>query len=489
MLAFAGPACYVATVERVRLDRDDVAAVTATLAVPRPHEVLERLPSTLTLRVIEGADRGKTFVVRGTKCTGGRRRPEDEVDGQPVHAIELEDKSVSTAHFQLIRRGEEVWLRDLGSTNGTWAPGRIASNTEVCIYPTKVSPARFWAGSTLLELEEQRTEKRSVYKPDHLGKLRGSSAAMRDLYSKVERIAPTTIPVLICGETGSGKSALAETIHASSGRRGPLVTLNCATLNHGLAESQLLGHRRGAFTGATHDAPGFFEAADGGTLFLDELCEMPLELQAKLLCILDADTVTRVGETTPRRIDVRLLCATNRNIHQEVTQNRFRRDLFHRVEKLILDLPPLRERKEDIALLARHFTEQIARKNGIERKLDDGAIRELEKLPWEGNVRQLMSVLQRTLLLVEHTIVTTEDLHRYGREWGKPTPPLDMDGPVDRTRRDAELKDATDAFQREYCLAVLDRFEGNVRMAADHAGYSLRGFRDLLFRLQIAGKA
>lgn len=476
--------------ERVRPDREDeVAAITATLAVPRPHEVLERLPGKLTLRVLEGADLGKVFVVRGMKCTAGRRRPEDEVEGKPVHAIELDDKTVSTAHFQLIRRGEEVWLRDLGSTNGTWTPGRVPPNTEVCIYPAKAPPVRFWAGSTLLELQTPSTETRSIYKGDHLGSLWGSSASMRDLYSLVERVAPTKIRVLICGETGTGKSALAKTMHDLSGRKGPWVTLNCATLNYSLAESQLLGHCKGAFTGAASDAAGFVEAADGGTLFLDELCEMPLELQAKLLHILDADMVTRLGETKPRNIDVRLICATNRNIHKEVTQKRFRRDLFHRIERMILDLPPLRERKSDIPLLARRFAEQVALENGLQRSLDDSAIGELEKLSWEGNVRQLMSVVQRTALLVEHETITAEDLHHYGREWGNPIPPRDEDGNRELCSVDAHLKDATDAFQREYCLVVLNRFDGNVRMAAEHAGYTFRGFRELLSRLGIAGRS
>lgn len=473
----------------VRLDADDdeVAAVTATLAIPLPHERLEKLPGTLTIRVLNSVDEGKTFVVRGPRITGGRRRPGD---GHRLHQIELNDDTVSTDHFEIHRTAHGLFLRDLMSTNGTWCGGRVPSEGYgTCIYPCRSpeSRSRFWAGNVQLQLEGEIAEKRSVYKAGELGELRGSSPSMREIYSTVERVAPTRLGVLICGETGTGKGVVARTIHEMSGRQGPFRVLDCTMLSHGMAESQIMGHKRGAFTGAVSEAVGFFESAHGGTLFLDELAEIPLELQSKLLRVIEDGEVHRLGETKARKVDVRVIGATNRNVDLEVCQGRFRRDLFYRIAKIVIKPPPLRERKSDIALLANFFLEEGAREAGqIDhlRSFSADAIAALESAPWEGNVRQLRTVIERTSQLVSHDVITTADLCRFGDAWRRvgDNKKKTESAMANLVKNGLSLHEFREHIEGLYCIELLELHEGNVRRAAAAANITSRWFRTLLER-------
>jgi len=229
----------------------------------------------------------------------------------------------------------------------------------------------------------------------------GASPVLQKVLEQIDIVAPTTATVLVQGESGTGKELVARAIHDRSGRRHrPLISVNCASVPRELFESEFFGHVKGAFTGALRDRAGRFQAADGGTLFLDEVGEIPLELQGKLLRILQDGKFERVGDDTTRKVDVRVVAATNRNLEHEVAEGRFRRDLFFRLSVFPILLPPLRERGEDITELAGHFLQQAARRYGKSApRLTLAAGRELEGYGWPGNVRELQHVIERAVLL------------------------------------------------------------------------------------------
>lgn len=462
--------------------------VEATLAVARGHEALETFPSTLTLLVLDGEDRGKTFTVRGPLATAGREP--DRKDERPTHPILLKDRSVSVAHFELRWTTEGILLRDLGSTNGTWVGlTRLAARGDgVFVFPrTEDSPgSTFRAGAVVMELVGQRQIPRAVSTSDHLGRLRGGSLAMRRTYALLERLGPAPIDVIIYGETGTGKGAVARTLHELSGRAGRFVTLDCTTLNRELAEALIMGHSKGAFTGAVGDRIGFFEEAHDGTIFIDELGELPKDLQAKLLRVIDEREVTRVGETTPRKIDVRVVCATHRTLPKEVAEGRFRNDLYHRVTKAVVNMVPLRHRTEDIPQLAAHFLDRAAR--ALKRPLSFGpdALATMRELDWRGNVRELMNFVELAAVMTDHEVIGAADLRHVIR------PPCDDDADEPNRRASAATnlridlphRLARDHFSKAYCALLMTRYDGNIKMAAKHAGYSLRGFQELLLRLE-----
>jgi DNA-binding NtrC family response regulator len=232
----------------------------------------------------------------------------------------------------------------------------------------------------------------------------GDSAPMQEVFRLIARVAPTDKPILIQGESGTGKELVARAIHESSPLIDkPLVTINCAALPDTLLESELFGHERGAFTGAIGTKQGLFEVADGGTLFIDEIGELALDLQAKLLRVLEDGSMRRVGSIKERRVRVRLLAATNRDLAQEVKEKRFREDLFYRINVLTIHLPPLRQRLGDLRLLAEHFT-------GPEWQLDPDAIPLLERYSWPGNVRQLQNAIDRAKILADDDVILAENM-------------------------------------------------------------------------------
>jgi DNA-binding NtrC family response regulator len=238
------------------------------------------------------------------------------------------------------------------------------------------------------------------------------SPVMERLMAQIKRVAASETRVCILGETGTGKELVARTLHESSPRHaGPFVTLNCAAVPAELIESELFGHEKGAFTGASARHTGKFEQAHGGTLFLDEIGDMPLTMQAKLLRVLEEGEVERVGGDKPVRVDARVIVATHRNLEDLVKQNAFRQDLFHRIYVFPLALPPLRERVDDIPELAQHFARQVSAQNGWKEKpIEPAAIQELQRYVWPGNVRELRNVVERLLLIAAGESVTVEDV-------------------------------------------------------------------------------
>ncbi len=254
--------------------------------------------------------------------------------------------------------------------------------------------------------------------PETLHRLVGSSAVMHDVFRKIRQYAASDATVIITGETGAGKELVAHALHQESPRRDRMfAAINCTAISEQLLESELFGHERGAFTGALREHRGFFERADGGTLFLDEIGDMPLATQSKLLRVLEDGQVLRVGGETPKKVDVRFIGATNVPLEKAVAQNRFRADLYHRLAVLRIHLPPLRERTEDIPLLAEMFLQQFSRRYGkAARRLTPEAERLLQAYLWPGNVRELRNVMERVVVETETEAISARAFAEWIRE-------------------------------------------------------------------------
>ena len=302
----------------------------------------------------------------------------------------------------------------------------------------------------------------------------GDSAAIQKVLSLIGKVAPSSSTVLIEGETGTGKELVARAIHDSSPRRDQLfVPVNCASLSEGILESELFGHRRGAFTGADEDRKGLFEVADGGTLFLDEISETNGALQASLLRVLQEGEIRRVGETRARPVDVRIIAATNRRLESEVDRGRFRKDLFYRLRVFPIQLPALRERREDVAPLARHLVRRLSAQLGKPvGDPTDEALALLARHAFPGNVRELANELERAILLVDPGEPITDDLlSEHVQELAA------EEGASGR------LRHQTDAFERDQIAAALARAGGVKTHAAEELGITYRGLLKKMRRL------
>jgi two-component system response regulator HupR/HoxA len=302
----------------------------------------------------------------------------------------------------------------------------------------------------------------------------GHSPAIREVLSLVGRVAPSPSTVLIEGETGTGKELVARAIHAASPRRDRLfVAVNCASLSEGILESELFGHKRGAFTGALEDRKGLFEVADGGTLFLDEISETTPQLQAKLLRVLQENEIRPLGENKPRTIDTRVLAATNRNLEEAVKAGKFREDLYYRLRVFPIHVPALRERLEDVPVLARHLVRRLGallKKPTVDPS--DEALAALARYSFPGNVRELANELERAILLVEPGEPITED-HLSER----------IQEAAGTTAASSVLQHRTDAFERDQIIAALERAGGVRTKAAEELGITYRGLLKKMRRL------
>jgi len=303
---------------------------------------------------------------------------------------------------------------------------------------------------------------------DHLdfGNMIGKSAAMQDLYKQARQIAASNATVLILGETGTGKELLAKAIHHNSGRKeGPFVVVNCAAIPSNLLESELFGHVKGAFTGATVDRKGRIADADGGTLFLDEVGDMPLELQPKLLRVLQEKEITPIGSNLTRRVDVRFIAATHRDLPKMVGAGQFREDLYFRLNVVPLSIPPLRERRSDIAVLFRHFmAEAAAQENLSLPDMDADAMAVLESYKWSGNVRELQNLAQRIIAL--HAGPEPVRMVDLPVPYGKP--PTGIGPELFLPENGLDLEEWTDRV----ILASLDKHDWNQSQTAKYLGVS-----------------
>jgi DNA-binding NtrC family response regulator len=359
-----------------------------------------RRPGRLVLRMLDGPKAGSTINVAGAVVTVGRSRLAD---------MRVEERSISSVHFELRPMETGAILRDLGSTNGVWFHDRRIQQVHL------EAGDVFRAGDCRFVLADVASVEVEVLATSRFGELFGGSLAMRELYGQIEALGPTPLDILLLGETGTGKELTARTIHASSGRTGPLVVLDCGALSPTLAEGTIFGFRKGAFTGADHNQPGVFEAANGGTLFIDEVGELALELQVKLLRALDNREVTRLGEPgNPRKVDVRIVAATHRDLRQAVVDGRFREDLYYRLARAVLRTPPLRERGDDIAELAQTFLSALCRDFGLEVHLGEQAMRVLGAHTWPGNVRELRNAIEQAAHIKRRGEILAADLRLGG---------------------------------------------------------------------------
>jgi transcriptional regulator with PAS, ATPase and Fis domain len=292
------------------------------------------------------------------------------------------------------------------------------------------------------------------------GDIIGSCPGLQEVFKKVEKVAATDISVLITGETGTGKELIAREIHRRSARRdGPFVVVNCGAIPENLMESELFGHVRGAFTGAVATRAGKFQVADKGTLFLDEIGELPVALQVKLLRALQERIVMKVGDTKPESVDIRVLAATNRDLEEEIKKANFREDLFYRLNVVNLHLPPLRERGDDVVLIAKLLLTKYSSEYGSKVKgFTPNAIIAVRKYDWPGNVRQLENRIKKAVVLCDKTLIGPEDLDLF--------PEALM--PI------APLAQAREDFTRRYILEVLERNNGNRTKTARDLGVDPR---------------
>ncbi|MFQ5731539.1 MAG: sigma-54-dependent transcriptional regulator [Planctomycetaceae bacterium] len=299
----------------------------------------------------------------------------------------------------------------------------------------------------------------------------GESPALREVFRLIERAAPSDKSVLIQGESGTGKELVALALYRGSSRaEGPFVTINCAALPEHLVESELFGHEKGAYTGATAQCPGLFEVADGGTLFIDEIGELPLALQPKLLRVLEDGSLRRVGSVKERRVDVRVLAATNRDLGEEVARKRFREDLYYRINVLSIDLPPLRELPDDIPRLVEHILEPGW-------VLEPDASKALQRCSWPGNVRQLQNALQRAMILADDKTITLDDLPAEVTQRPSGERPPTADAAPDGF--------TLAAVERDHVLSALRQEGGNKSRAARVLGIHRRKLYRLLERYGI----
>jgi len=312
------------------------------------------------------------------------------------------------------------------------------------------------------ELRPRLSElRRQVREVGGFGALIGTSPAMERVYQMVTRVAPSSATVLITGESGTGKELVAESIHQLSRRASnPYLVVNCGALSPTLIESELFGHERGSFTGADRVHRGYFERADGGTLFLDEVSELPLELQAKLLRVLEAGALARVGGEKMVKVDVRMIAATNRDLEARVAEGEFRGDLLYRLKVFPIDLPPLRERAEDVAALAQHFLGELNSKEGTRKSFAPPVLSILQRCAWPGNVRELKNVVHRAFILADDEIGASHLAPELSGQRAEAVLPGSL-----TTLAEAE---------RNLILASLEHFDGDRRNTAAALGVSVR---------------
>jgi DNA-binding NtrC family response regulator len=417
------------------------------------------------LHVLEGPNRGAHVAL-----SNGALR----VGSSPNCDLQLSDETVSRLHFELRATDGRFVLTDLGSTNGTFVDGVRVMVAQIA------SGAIVRCGRTALRVDVGDDVVRvPISDRVRFGDVIGGSTEMRRIYAILERVAPTDATVLVQGETGTGKELVARAIHEASPRAsGPFVAVDCGAIADNLVESELFGHVRGAFTGAVSSRVGLFEQAAGGTILLDEVGELPIGLQPKLLRALENREVRPVGANATRRLDVRIVAATNRPLAQAVNDGSFREDLYYRLAVVQITLPPLRARRDDVMQLARHFHAAFA---GPDAPFPDSLEPTLMARGWPGNVRELRNFIERSVSLgwVASADAAPET----------PAPPgMEALVPLDLPLKEARALWVA-RFETLYLQALLRRTGGNVTRTAELAGVNRRWLQRLLSHLGLRGAA
>ena len=449
--------CRSAT-NRLVSDADQPTVPRARATAPAVHRYV--------LTIIEGIGTGVRFDVDALS-------PSPLLIGKgDLCEIRLGDPTVSRRHASVQVVGERLQLRDLGSTNGTFVDGMAVIDAFISTRKVIV------VGGTKLQVDRGEPHHMAIGTARRFGSLLGASQRMRRLHPLCDRLARSDVPVIIEGETGVGKEQLAEALHEMGARgEGPFVVFDCTAVAPSLIESELFGHEAGAFSGAASAHVGVFEQAAGGTLLIDELGDLPLTLQPKLLRVIERRAVKRVGGEHERHVDVRVLAATRRDLDREVQLGRFRDDLFHRLAVARIELPPLRERDGDIALLARHFWVQLG---GDPAQLPPSLLAAWQDYAWPGNVRELRNAVARRLALGDLAELPGQEtpgrsaLHRVGPGGDALEAVLALDLPLTEARQRI-----VNEFEQRYVARMLDLHGGNMARAAAAAGVARRHFRRL----------
>jgi DNA-binding NtrC family response regulator len=425
------------------------------------------------IQVSAGPDEGKSLVSDKERLRCGAHPTND--------LVLAEDRTASRHHFEIINTERGWLLVDLNSTNGTFLDGRRIERAYLS------AGAQIRAGSSTLTFAP--IDEEVTVEPDREGELCGlvgQSVKMRQVFALIKKIAPMDVSVIIGGETGTGKELVAQAIHELSGRKkGPMVVLDCGAIPPNLIESELFGHEKGSFTGAMTARPGAFERAHGGTIFLDELGELRFDLQPKLLRVLENREVRRVGGNDTLEVDCRVIAATNRDLPKEIAAGNFREDLFFRLSVINLQLPPLRERREDIPLILKRglADPEVTARHGRKR-ISPEALSLLMAYGWPGNVRELMNVLSHVLAFSDGEEVLPE--HLPPRVRGQ-----QREGPLPFNEH-LTFKDAKEQllenFEREYVTSVLTRCEGNLSRAARESGLHRKSIERLVKKYQLDAK-
>jgi transcriptional regulator with PAS, ATPase and Fis domain len=421
------------------------------------------------IAVTKGPDTGLVFEVAHAPLRIGT---------SPENDLVLADDTVSRRHAEIEPTPAGVRIRDMGSTNGVLLGG---ARIYDAVLPGEL---RLQVGETELTVTPLRdTVAREQAHSDTFGDAIGRSARMRELFADLERIAPSDATLLIEGETGTGKDIVAESVHRASPRAdGPFVVFDCGAVASSLAESELFGHERGAFTGAVATHSGVFQQAHGGTLFLDEIGELPKDLQPKLLRVLEKRVIKRVGGTVSTAVDVRVLAATNRNLRAEVARGAFREDLYFRLATAHVVVPPLRDRMDDLEPLIAHFL-------GLEqppRSLDDvpDPVWDLFRAHrWPGNVRELRNAVKRLMLTPDRPLRDVGTSSEVASPAAEPVAPPLAPQPLRIARREA-----SDSFERAYLERVLGRTGGNVTRAAAIAEVSRQMMQKLMRKHSVGAR-
>ncbi|HEX5059948.1 MAG TPA: sigma 54-interacting transcriptional regulator [Kofleriaceae bacterium] len=412
--------------------------------------------STLRVEVIDGPDRGANASSNDALSVGTAKD----------NALVIGDFTVSRYHLEASPHPGGVLVVDLGSTNGTYVG---AVRVERAIVPPG-TPITL-GGTTIRFVDAvKRTLTTAGGVQQHAGMIARSPQLLK-LFADIERIAATQTSVLIVGESGTGKERVAEALHARSGRSGqPLVTIDCGALTSALLASELFGHERGAFTGADRVHVGAFERARGGTVFLDEIGELPAADQSSLLGVLERKRFRRVGGSQEIELEARVIAATNRDLRAEVNNGRFRHDLYHRLAVVVLRLPPLRERREDILPLVEHFARELGANDTLENVFGAETLARWQRHPWPGNVRELRNAVEAAIVVGPHAYC----------DQALQTASVATDGPL------IPYKDARSAvvreFERDYLVRLLADANGNVSQAARTAKMDRSHLIDLLHR-------